>query len=175
MTGTARAKAAKRDFGVGNRRVRRDFPGFRKSGLQRNVGHRAAFIAEEMTVRCRVLAIPGGGAVEIDVLDEPRLRQRLQAIIDRGERNGRDLGFDAHENVLRRRVIGPLHEGLVDVAALLGVANPAPRNQFVEILRVWPRARILRGRRGRRRSFRVLGWRLHGVGWGQPISRCAAA
>jgi hypothetical protein len=78
-----------------------------------------------MGVGLEIRAIAGRAALEIDRSDEVALDEGLQAVVDRGERDGGEVGLHAGEDFVGGGVVAFLEENAVDDLTLGGSAQPA--------------------------------------------------
>jgi len=118
------AGAAQGDFGVRDGKTGRNFEKLGDFALLRDwdVGHRAAGLANEMPVVADIRAIAGRRPLDIDLLGEAAIDQRLEAVVDCGQRNAGDALFGADENLGCGRVVALIEEDIVNLAALGGEA-----------------------------------------------------
>ena len=84
----------------------------------RDVGHRAAGLANEMPVVANIRAIAGRLALDIDLLGEAAINQRLEAVINSRQRDAGDALFGTDENLGGGRVVALIEEDIVNLAAL---------------------------------------------------------
>ena len=80
-----------------------------------------------------VRAIPHCEPVDIDLLDEPALHERVEAIINRGYGNVRHPLLGPHEDLLGGGMIAFLEHDAVNVLALGGGAKPTASEPFSEL------------------------------------------
>ena len=80
-----------------------------------------------------VRAIPHGEPVDIDLLDEPALHERVEAIINRGHGNIRHPLLRPHKDLLGGGMIAFLEHDAVNVLALGGRAKPTAGEPFSEL------------------------------------------
>jgi len=92
------------------------------------------FTPLDESVRRQVRAVARGLPVVMHGADEPALRQRFQAIIDRGQRDAGQLLLHAHEDIHRRGVIALPLQGVEHLPPLGGEAEPMLGNRLVAAL-----------------------------------------
>ena len=77
-----------------------------------------AFVAIKVVMVQHVGAIAPGHAVQIDFPNQPAFHEGIEAIVNRGHGNLRHSPFRPHKDLLRRRMIAPLEQHIINVLAL---------------------------------------------------------
>jgi len=69
-------------------------------GGQVDIDDTASGIVVKMSMILEVGAVPRGAAFEINLLDQPAADQGVEAVINRGQRDGRHEDFHARKNLV---------------------------------------------------------------------------
>ena len=91
--------------------------------LECHIVNDAGFLIVKMPVLVKIWTIAAGFSIEMHLTDDAVLRQGLEAIIDRSERNLWQTIFHRKEKVLRRRVDSVSHQRFINFSALTGHAQ----------------------------------------------------
>ena len=94
-------------------------------GWQIDVVGLAGLFVVKMRVWVEIRAVPGRATLKVDRAHEIARHERFETVIDRGERDGRALGFDAGENLVGGWVIALFQEHIIDDLALRRRAQAA--------------------------------------------------
>jgi hypothetical protein len=98
-----------------------------------NVLHRFAARAHEVMMRFEIAIHPQGGSMGRDLSQQPRLDEKAQIVVDRGERHGRNATPHGGVNVLWRMVPVGSDHGLIDHLTLVGDRQTVLQGQFTEL------------------------------------------
>lgn len=85
----------------------------------------AGGLVVKMGMRPKIRAVAGGAALVIYLADQLALNERFQTVVDRRERNGWHLGFDAGEDLFGGGMIALLEQRRIHKLTLRGSAQAA--------------------------------------------------
>src|SRR6478736_2744293 len=92
----------------------------------------AGGLVVKMRVLVEVRAVAGRSALEVDLANKAAADERLEAVVDRGERDARHHAFHAGKNFVRGGVVAFFEDDLEHDLALGGGANVASFQLFAE-------------------------------------------
>jgi len=99
---------------------------------QVHIENRAALVAVKMAVLLHVWAESARAAAEMHLSDQAALYQCIEAIIDSRHRNVWHGALGPLKNLVRRRVVAPLQQHVIDMLALPREAEAARREPLVQ-------------------------------------------
>jgi len=128
-----RAEAAKGDFGMGDREVRRELPGFfgASGGREWDVKNGRAAFANEVAVLLEIGAIARGFALDVNLLDEAAFDERLEAVVNSGQRDACHFLLGAEKHFGGCRMIAIREEHIIHLATLRREAMAAMADRLL--------------------------------------------
>lgn len=131
--------AAEHDLdGLGIEALRKDFVQIlQHGGWQIDIMSSSGLLIMEMRVRTQVRAITRRPTLEIHGPDQIALNERFETVVNGGEGDGRELGFDADEHFVCGGVVAFRKQYAVNDLALRSRAKPAIGESLGERVRVF--------------------------------------
>ena len=104
-----------------------------KLGRQINVEGGAGGLIVEVGVWLEIRTVAGGLALEVYLADEIALHEGFEAVVNRGEGDGRQVGTNPGVNLVGGRVVATLVQGPIDDFALGGITQTTVLQAFGKV------------------------------------------